>query len=651
VCGLAGILTATGEPSEHLDGIVGRMISTLVHRGPDDQGTWSDAGVALGLRRLAIVDLSAEGHQPMHSASGRWVVAFNGEVYNHVELRHELAALGHAFRGHSDTEVLLAAVEQWGISGAVRRFVGMFAIALWDRAERRLTLVRDRLGIKPLFVYRRAGTVAFASELKALAETPGFDGELDPDAVTAYLRYLYVPAPASIFRHVRKLEPGHLLHVADPREPLAAPEPYWSAEEAALAGAVRPWSGSDAETVDEAERLLRDAVALRMRADVPVGAFLSGGIDSSLVVARMAGASPRPPKTFTIGFGEHEFDERAAARRVSEQLGTDHVDCRLTASDALALVPELPAVFDEPLADPSQLPTLLVSRIARRHVTVALSGDGGDELFAGYNRYAYGERVFRRALRVPRRARQFVAAGLTGLSPRAWDRVYRTAQPVLPQRLQQRIVGEKLHKVGRLLPLRSAPEMYRSLVSAVPDPTRLVVDGREGADTLSRTIGGETPLSFLDRMLLADQRTYLADDLLAKVDRASMATSLEVRVPILDHRVVEFAWRLPATQKVRDGKGKWLLRQVLRRYLPDDCIDRPKSGFSVPIDAWLRGPLREWAGDLLSADRISRMGVLHARHVADAWSSFSAGGAQSALGIWALVTLVCWHEHWERTHA
>jgi asparagine synthase (glutamine-hydrolysing) len=639
MCGFAGLLTPE-PPAEPLALTARRMAAALAHRGPDDDGAWADgeAGVALGFRRLAIVDLSPEGHQPMASASGRFVVAFNGEVYNHVELRRELEAGGARFRGHSDTEVMLAAFEAWGVEGAVRRFVGMFALALWDARLRRLHLVRDRLGIKPLYVHARPGMVAFGSELKALLAGPRFDREVDRDALASYLRHLYVPAPRTIFRHVRKLPPGTVLTIDDARAPLPEPVPFWSAEEAALRGVAGPWQGTDDEAADEAERVIADAVALRMRADVPLGAFLSGGVDSSLVVALMQARSARPVRTFTVGFSERGWDESPHAAAVARHLGTDHTAVTLTGADALALVPDLPELFDEPLADPSQLPTFLVSRLARGSVAVALSGDGGDELFAGYNRYLHGAGAIGRASALPPAARRAAAALVSGGAAAAEGAGARGL-------LRHRAPGDRLRKVAALLREPDAAAMYRSLVSQWQDPAAAVVGAREPATPADAALSAPG-LPLLERMMLADQLGYLPDDLLAKVDRASMAVGLEARVPLLDHRVAELAWRLPRRFKVRGGEGKWVLRRILHRHVPAALVDRPKMGFSVPIDAWLRGPLRPWAEDLLSPARLRADGLLDADRVARAWRDFLAGRGRGGMSVWAVLVFQAWHQRW-----
>lgn len=646
MCGFAGLLTTTGLSRDELTDYACRMIGPIAHRGPDDSGIWVDetAGVAFGFRRLAIIDLSPHGHQPMRSPSRRFIMVFNGEVYNFKDLRRELEQHGHRFQGHSDTEVILAAFEQWGIQEAVRRFVGMFAIAVWDAHRRELSLLRDRLGEKPLYVYREPGLIMFGSELKALVAGPSFDRTIDRGALASYLRYLYVPAPKSIFRRATKLLPAHVLTVSDPLLPLPAPEPYWSPREVALRGVTHPLTATDDEAIDQLDELLVEAVGCRLYSDVPLGALLSGGIDSSTVVAMMQEASSQPVKTYTIGFVEEEFDEARHAARVAQHLGTDHTELRLTGEDAHALIPRLPEIFDEPLADPSQLPTLLVSQLARQHVTVALCGDGGDELFGGYNRYVYGTRVLPRVNRVPRALRQGVGAGIGTVPAAAWDRLHRCAAAVVPRVPHQRI-GERIHKLGALMSAESVGGMYRSLLSAWQQPEELVADCRAGEDENERILNGSQPPDLLERMMLADQLTYLPDDLLAKVDRASMAVSLEVRAPLLDHRIVEFSWRLPPSLKLRGTLGKWVLRQVLYRRVPREIVERPKMGFSVPIDRWLRGPLRMWAEDLLSPQALGRSGLDPAA-IVRAWRDLLEGRRRAGAGLWAVIMFQAWRARW-----
>ena len=648
MCGLTGIFSSRPLDPEQTGPVLGRMVDRLRHRGPDDRGTWLDAeaGVGLGFRRLSIIDLSERGHQPMHSPSGRYVMVFNGEAYNYREVRAELEQSRLRFRGQSDSEVLLAAIEHWGVDEAVSRFVGMFAIAVWDRERRELHLIRDRLGIKPMYVMSKSGVVLFGSELKALAAWPGFDNAVDGEALTQYLRYLYVPAPRTIYRHVFKLLPGHILTVSEADEGLPDSRPYWSAEEAARTGLAEPFAGGDEEAVSEAELLLADATRLRMRSDVPLGAFLSGGIDSSTVVALMQKASPRPVKTFSIGFDVAEHNEAAEAARVASHLGTDHTGVVLTGKDAMELIPGLPDMFDEPLADPSQLPTFLVSRLARQQVTVAVSGDGGDEVLAGYNRYVQGERLLDRLSGIPRAARLLMARGIDSLSTDSWDRLLQTTSRVLPRSYRQRLPGEKVKKVGNLLRKDSRSEMYDSLLSAWQDAEALVVPGAGDDTPVERIMERCGDMAPLDQMMLVDQAVYLPDDLLSKVDRASMAVSLEVRVPILDHRFVEFAWRLPRRFKVREGQGKWILRQILHRYVPREMVDRPKTGFTVPIGNWLKGPLRPWAEELLGGSRLEQSEFLRPAPVRSAWRTFHAGDSRLGSGLWAVLMFLAWQERW-----
>jgi len=639
MCGFAGILTSRGYRDDELREHARRMIGPIAHRGPDDSGVWADeqAGVAFGFQRLAILDLSPEGHQPMASPSGRFVAVFNGEVYNFGELRRELDACGFRFRGGSDTEVMLAAFERWGVREAVDRFAGMFAVAVWDSERRELSLFRDRLGKKPLYVYSEPGLITFGSELKALVAGPSFDRSIDRDALTAYLRYLYVPAPRTIFRSAIKIPAAHILTISDPRCPLPASQPYWSLAAVARRGLASPIA-CEPDAIDELDRLIGDAVRARLVSDVPLGALLSGGIDSSTVVAFMQESSSVPVKTYTIGFDADAFDEAAHAARVAQHLCTDHTELGVSGDDARTLIPRMSSIFDEPFADPSQLPTFFVSQLARQQVTVALCGDGGDELFGGYNRYVYGTRMIPRMSLVPHIARKWLASGVAGVPSESLNR--------LGPRL-----GERVHKIGHVMTAASVGDMYRTLLSAWQDPEELLCDASDdadrdagSADENARIVNEREPASLLDRMMLADQTTYLPDDLLAKVDRASMAVSLEVRAPLLDHRIVELSWRLPQTMKIRGTTGKWALRQVLYRRVPRALVDRPKMGFSVPIDQWLRGPLRGWAADLLSADALD--GLLDPAPIARAWRDLQDGRRQTGAALWAVVMLQSWRQRW-----
>jgi asparagine synthase (glutamine-hydrolysing) len=648
MCGLAGVLTRASLRSDELVEFARLMADTLTHRGPDSRGEWADAehGVALGFRRLAIIDLSEHGHQPMASASGRFHVVFNGEIFNFLELRRELESEGARFRGHSDTEVALAAFEQWGIKIAATRFVGMFAMAVWDSQLRQLTLLRDRLGIKPLFIYAKDGLISFGSELKALQAGPAFDRTVDREAVTQYLRYLYIEAPRSIFKHVSKLRPGHLLTITDPAAPLPASTAFWSLEDVWHFGTANPLTGTDDEALDQLDQLLSDSVRLRMIADVPLGALLSGGIDSSTIVALMQEQSAQAVKTFTVAFDAAEHNEAHHAARIAKHLGTDHTEILVTGADALSVVPMLPDLFDEPHADTAQIPAFLVCKLARQSVTVALSGDGGDEVFGGYNRYAYGNQLLPRIERMPVPARKLMASGIGLFSSDTLARVHRTVTPVLPAALQHRLAGEKLRKIGALMRQPNVALMYRSLVSAWQNPQLLTNGVAEPASTVDRVLASNWPTHLPDRMMLADQLAYLPDDQLAKIDRVSMGVSLEVRVPLLDHRVVEFAARLPPHLKIDHGKGKVLLRRVLYRRVPEEMVERPKVGFTVPLAQWLRGPLRDWAEDLLQRDRLEADGLLNAKPILRAWRDLHDGHAEVALSLWSVLVLQSWRQRY-----
>lgn len=655
MCGVVGILNHRASEPGHL---VSEMIGAIYYRGPDDSGVWCDerAGLGLGHARLSILDLSPEGHQPMVSSSERYVLSYNGEVYNFAELRSELEVAGAKFRGHSDTEVMLAAFEKWGIESAVQRFVGMFAFALWDRERRTLSLVRDRVGIKPLYFGWAGKTFLFGSELKALRAYKGFRPEIDREALTSFMRVGYVPSPLSIYKHVYKLSAGCVLTVGakeldaaegfspDPDSLHATWKPmrYWSAKESAEAGCATPFHGRDVEAIEQLDELLRKAVGLRMIADVPLGAFLSGGIDSSLVVALMQAQSSRPVRTFTIGFHEMDYNEAIHAKKVAEHLRTDHTELYVSPEQAQAVIPRLPVMYDEPFADSSQIPTFLISELARRHVTVALSGDGGDELFAGYNRYFWGRRLWRYLERVPPSVRSGLAGGITSLSPAAWAGFFERFGSLLPTVAKP---GDKLHKLAALLAVPDPDTMYLDMISLWKDPAEVVVQGVEPLTPVTDRAKWAALQDFTMRMMYLDLITYLPDDILTKVDRASMAVSLEARVPLLDHRVVEFSWRLPLSFKIRqEGEGKWLLRRVLDRYVPRQLIERPKMGFGIPLDSWLRGPLREWAESLLDAHRLEQEGYFHPGPIRQRWAEHLSGKRNWQYALWNILMFQAWLE-------
>ena len=646
MCGFAGFLTSESIEGVAMSAALEPMIRSLAHRGPDQEGSWTspEDGIALGFRRLAILDLTDEGHQPMRSASGQFVLTFNGEIYNFRELRKELEDKGHRFRGRSDTEVILASFEDRGIEDSLVRFNGMFAMAVWDSHRNVLVLARDRLGIKPLYVYREQGFISFGSELKALVEGPTFDKTVDKGALESYLRYLYVPAPATIYSNATKLLPGTFLTIESAKEALGEARSYWSLESACAEAEGSPIASAD-EAAERLEELLKSSVKLRMIADVPLGALLSGGVDSSTVVALMQEISDQAVKTFTIGFGGGEHDESAHARAIANHLGTDHRELTLTGQDALDIVPRLAMMFDEPHADPSQIPTYLVSELASREVTVALTGDGGDELFAGYNRYLFGVRTIDGLGRIPKMPRRVLESGLSAVSPETWARAYRGVTGLLPGAEAHRLPEQKIRKIIDLLGAETESDMYRSLMSVWQHPNQLIADPVGGPDRADDIVAGEWPRALIDRMMLADQSTYLPDDLLAKVDRASMAVSLEARVPLLDHRIVELSWRMPEDAKIRDGVTKWALREVLYKRVPRELIERPKTGFSVPIDEWLRGPLRAWADDLLSSASLGDSELLEPDAIVPAWEAVKDGRG-SGISIWAVLMFQAWKDHW-----
>jgi asparagine synthase (glutamine-hydrolysing) len=644
MCGIAGFLDSSRRKGrDELRALALGMAGTLVHRGPDDGDAWTDAeaGLALGHRRLAIIDPTPGGHQPMASSCGRYVITYNGEVYNFADIRRELEARGRRFRSACDTEVLVEACAEWGVREAVGRAIGMFAFALWDRADRTLWLVRDRLGIKPLYWGEIDGLFLFGSELRALLAHPDWTPEVDRDAVAAFLRYAYVPCPHSIYRHVHKLPPGHILSVR-PRQPPRL-ECYWDLGRVAAAGRAAPLDIGEDEAVREVETLLRDAVKRRMIADVPLGVLLSGGVDSSTVAALMQEQSPRPAKSFTIGFGAADYDEAKDAKAVARHLGTDHTELYVGPEAALDAIPELARVYDEPFADSSQIPTLLLSRMARRSVTVALSGDGGDETFLGYNRYAVADALWRRMGSVPLPLRRAAAGAIRAVAPSVWQRLF----DLLPAAKHPPQAGFKLHKLAAALTSPSAEALYLGLVSQWPDPGALV-PGTAEPMTPARDPGVAARFpDFVEHMQYLDTVTYLPDDILTKVDRASMAASLEVRVPLLDHRLVELVWRLPLAVR-RGRRPKALLRGVLERRVPRALTERPKAGFAAPIGAWLRGPLRPWAEDLLSADRLARGGLVDPAPVRRAFESHLAGRQDNEHLLWCVLMLEAWRERADR---
>lgn len=636
MCGIVGF----AGPSELFSNAIRPMMRTLVHRGPDDEGAWEDAkaSVALGHRRLSVLDLSAEGHQPMHSAAGRWAIVFNGEIYNHAELR---AALGdHAWRGHSDTEVLLEAFARWGVAPTLEKTVGMFALALWDKQEQKLYLARDRFGEKPLYYGMQSGVLLFGSELKALRAHPSWVGKINRPALSAYLRYGYVPSPLSIFQGIHKLLPGTWLVFDAKLGALGHPQAYWSVAEAAQRGRINRASRNPLEIEENAMGLLRQIIRDQRMADVPLGTFLSGGIDSTLITALLAEQSERPVRSFTIGFREGGYDEAPYARAVARHLGTDHTELYVSPQEAQAVIPLLPTLYDEPFADSSQIPTYLVSQLARSQVTVALSGDGGDELFGGYNRYFWAPKLWRRIRWLPSPLRHRLSRILQTASPTTWDKLFL----LLPRGARPSNAGLKMHKLADAMSFSDTHAIYRSFLSQWPDPTLLLAEPEPDAEW--ETAWRACTPDFLDQMMAADAAAYLPDDIMVKVDRAAMGVSLETRAPFLDHRLFEFAWHLPQSTKVEGARGKLLLRRLVERYVPAELMDRPKQGFGVPIDAWLRGPLRDWAEALLDERRLVDEGWFNPKPIRAAWREHLSGRRDWQHRLWVILMFQAWQEQW-----
>jgi asparagine synthase (glutamine-hydrolysing) len=653
MCGIAGLAHFRGgRDRERLHGIAQAMADRLAHRGPDAQGIFVDAaaGVGLGHRRLSILDLTPAGAQPMSSDCGRLTVAFNGELYNHLDVRAELAGAGEpsCWRGHSDTETMLVAVRRWGFRAALERFVGMFAVALFDRRDNTLSLARDRFGEKPLYYAFVGGDLVFASELKDLAGHPDWSPQIDRGALTLFMRRSCIATPFTVWADVKKLPPGTFLTLSlDPaqiRKPL--PQPYWRFADAVNIGRQARIS-NEGGAIDELERLLSIAVRRQCLSDVPLGAFLSGGIDSSTIVALLQKQGGRPVRTFTIGFSDDRYDEARAAAAVARHLGTDHTELYVDDATLRDVIPRLPDIYDEPFADSSQIPTFLVSQLARRHVTVALSGDGGDEMFGGYNRHVLGPRLWQYMRATPVGLRKFAAAAFLAAGPRIFDAFSRGLEPVLPEWAKLRRIGDQAIKFSGVVDAENEDELYRRLSSIDRRPAATVLGGTEPplwseCEMPSR----EVVADFAERMMVADTLGYLTDDILTKVDRAAMAVSLEARVPFLDVEVVNFACRVPVAMKVRDGRGKWLLRQVLYRHVPPALVDRPKTGFSVPIDAWLRGPLRSFAIDLLSPGRIRTQGLFDADVVSGVLDAHLRGVRDAGHWLWNVLMAQAWLDRW-----
>lgn len=673
MCGIAGLVdfSGAGGTPRDLERIALRMASTLVHRGPDDSGVWVDpvARVAFGHRRLSIIDLSVQGHQPMVSGCGRYVINFNGEIYNFAELKKNVekaeavaddgqaASLDYRWRGRSDTEVMLAAIRKWGLHEAVKKFNGMFAFAVWDRQEQVLSLVRDRIGEKPLYYGWMGGAFLFGSELKALRAHPAWRGDISRSALTLFLRFSCVPCPYSIYENVFKLPPGAIVQIRVGELRAAQnravhfdlkPEYYWSARESVTEGVKHAFEGSEQEAIGELDRHLCAAVKQQMIADVPLGAFLSGGIDSSAIVALMQAQSSKPVRTFTIGFEEAGYNEAEDARRVARHLHTEHTEFYVSAVDALAVIPKLPEIFDEPFSDPSQVPTHLVAQLAKRHVTVTLSGDGGDELFGGYNRYFWGSNFWNKLKWLPRDVRASLSEAVLRVPSKYWESVFSAIGAILPHGFREPVASDKLYKLAEVLDASTPERMYLGLASHWKKPETVVIGGSEPPTLLTDADRWPTLGNFAQRMMYFDLVTYLPDDILTKLDRAAMSVSLESRLPYLDHRVVEFAWRLPLSMKIRGREGKWILRQLLYKYVPKSLVERPKMGFGVPIDSWLREPLREWAETLLEESRLKREGYFKPAPIRQKWREHLSGQRSWQYHLWDVLMFQSWLEHQNR---
>jgi asparagine synthase (glutamine-hydrolysing) len=648
MCGFAGFLGYGMLKSDMVQSLAMKMGDSIIHRGPDDSGVWQDdeAQIMLVHRRLSILDLSIAGHQPMTSFSGRFVLAFNGEIYNHQEIRKTLNTQGLSWRGHSDTETILGGFDRWGLVETLKRTIGMFAIALWDRKERALYLARDRMGEKPLYYGWQGDVFLFGSELKALKAHPEFAGKVDRNAITLQLRHSYIPAPYSIYEGIRKLTPGCFLKIQYScigRGKDAIPVPYWSINETIEAGIANPFSGDEHEAVISLDGLLRDAVKQQMVADVPLGAFLSGGVDSSAIVALMQAQTSRPVKTFTVGFKEAGYNEAEFAKAVARYLGTEHTELYVTPEQAMAVIPRLPKLYDEPFSDASQIPTFLISEMTRKHVTVSLSGDAGDELFGGYNRYFKTNEWWGAIQRIPLSVRKQLSINLLKLRPSTWDQVGQTMAIFFKKKVGWQNLGNKINKFADVLSVESTSELYGHYVSHWSNPEEIIIHGHE---PVTQVTNPEVQLdSIVEQMMVLDQLSYLPDDILVKVDRAAMGVSLETRVPFLDHRVIEFAWQLPLSMKIRNNQSKFVLRRMLYKYVPEELIERPKMGFDIPIDHWLRGPLREWASSLLCESRLKFEGFFNPEPIRRKWEEHLSGQRNWQYHLWDVLMFQAWFEN------
>ena len=644
MCGIAGFIDHEGFSVKYAKQIGNAMGKAIQHRGPDDSGLWIDKenGIVLSHQRLAVIDLSVSAHQPMVSSSGRYVICFNGEIYNHKDLRSELDLIGKSplWRSHSDTETILACIDAYGLKKTLIKLIGMFSIALWDKSAKEVILARDRNGEKPLYYGANGRLLLFGSELKALRAHPKFIPKINRDALCLYLRHNYIPQPYSIYEGIKKLPPGHFVKL----KKNAVPEEYWSLNQNIISAELNPFEGSEKEALNALDKLLISTVKGQMQADVPLGAFLSGGVDSSLILALMQEQSSRPIESFTIGFNDKEFNEAPFGKEVAKYLGTKHNELYISSKTAREVIPKLPKIFDEPFSDSSQIPTFLVSEMAQKQVKVCLSGDGGDEVFGGYNRYTWANSFLSKQVNIPKPFLAFVAKLITGLPPSVWNKLLKPALLVTPQKFRYSNIGDKLHKIAKVLNCSSLEEFYLLLISHWNFPESIVIQGKEPKTIL--TSEGKIPdkLSNEEQMMFYDMVMYLPDDILVKVDRAAMAVSLETRAPFLDHRVIDLACQLPLAMKIRDGTNKWCLRQLLYKRVPKNLIERPKMGFGVPIGDWLRGPLRNWAEYLLAEKRIIQSGYFQNLEIQKKWKEHLSGEKNWQYDLWDILMFESWRE-------
>lgn len=644
MCGITGFINSdVNDNKDRLCNIISKMTSIISHRGPDDSGIWIDErkGIALGHRRLSIIDVSQAGHQPMVSQCGRYIIIFNGEIYNFQTIRSKIdeESYGLSWCSNSDTEVILAAISRWGLAGALKEFVGMYAFALWDRAEEALYLVRDRMGEKPLYYGWSSGVFLFGSELKPLCLHPAWRGEIDRDVLGLYFRNNYVPAPFSIYKNIFKLSPGTLFKLnLKSIAPDELPEPvqYWSLLEAAKYGISNPFPGTDQEAISELDKFLKEAIRGQMISDVPIGTFLSGGVDSSAVTALMQSQSSKPIRSFTIGFHDVAYNEADYANSVARYIGTDHTEVYVTPEECISVIPKLPTLYDEPFADSSQIPTYLVCKLARQSVTVCLSGDGGDEVFLGYNRHVQLDRLQKIFKNIPLSMRKLISTGLNILPASLMELILR--------KKKYGIFADQVQKIANIITKSDPDEMYQSLTKYWEYPSEIVLGSNEKQTLLTDKTLWPDFANLLHRIMYIEHMTSLPDDMLVKVDHAAMGLGLETRVPFLDHRLVEFSWRLPLSMKYRNGLSKWILRQILYKFVPSSLIERPKSGFGIPIDVWIKGPLREWAEELLDENRLRNEGYLNARMVRTKWSEHLEGKRKWQPHLWSVLMFQSWLE-------